>query len=108
MIIYSHACREKCLRSEDPEFPAADGSGVATDDPREPIAGRTLEATAAEELEDSPPSPRRCWMEWSWKQGSDSRTEAARDTLRGERAPAEVRPAAVNTHTHTYTDTHIT
>jgi len=41
--------------------------------------------TADEEAEESPASPRRCWMEWSWKQGSERRTEAARDVLGGEK-----------------------
>lgn len=79
----SHACREKCFRSEDAVFPAAEGMGGATVEPSEPTTGRMEEATAAAVLEESPPSPNRCWMEWSWKQGSESRTEAARETLRG-------------------------
>lgn len=73
------------MRSEDPVFPAADGMGGATDEAREPTTGRAMEATAADGPEESPPSPNRCWMEWSWKQGSDRRTQAARDTLWGDR-----------------------
>ena len=79
----SHACREKCFRSEDAVFPAAEGMGGATVEPSEPTTGRMEEATAAAGLVESPASPNRCWMEWSWKQGSESRTEAARETLRG-------------------------
>lgn len=82
-MLHSHACREKCLRSEEHVFPAADWMGGATVDAREPTTGRAMEAMAADGPEQSPPSPNRCWMEWSWKQGSDSRTEAARDILGG-------------------------
>lgn len=57
--------------------------GGATVDAREPTTGRAMEAMAADGPEQSPPSPNRCWMEWSWKQGSESRTEAARDILGG-------------------------
>lgn len=81
-MFYSHACREKCLRSV---FPA-DRTGGVTDEPKDVTTGRVVaEAAAAEELEDSPPSPNRCWMEWSWKHGSESRTEAAREILWGGR-----------------------
>lgn len=72
----SHACREKCLRSDEPPVPAAEGIAVA---PREPKTGR-VEVMAADEVV-SAPSPNRCWMECSWKQGSDSRTEEAREIL---------------------------
>lgn len=62
-MFHSHACREKCLRSEEAVFPAAVGIGGATDDPMDPTAGRAVEVMAADELEDSAPSPNRCWME---------------------------------------------
>lgn len=75
---HSHACREKCLRSDGP---AAEGMAGVTDDTKDPTTGRAAELSDAAEPEDSPPSPNRCWMEWSWKHGSDSRTLAARDVL---------------------------
>lgn len=78
---YSHVCREKCFRSDEPAFPAAVGMGGATEEAREPTTGRAMGATAADGPDGSPPSPNRCWMECSWKQGSESRTEAARDIL---------------------------
>lgn len=79
---HSHACREKCLRSDGPAAPGAEGMAGATDDTKDPTTGRGVELSSTAGVEDSPPSPNRCWMEWSWKQGSDSRTEAARDVLR--------------------------
>lgn len=72
-VVNSHACREKCFLSK--ELAAAGG---ATEDPEDAEADG-WEATA--DPEDSPGSPRRCWMEWSWKHGSERRTEAARDVL---------------------------
>lgn len=70
------------MRSVEAALPAAEGRGWATDDPRDPTTGRAVEVTAAEELEVSlPPSPNKCWMECSWKQGSESRTDAAREIL---------------------------
>lgn len=67
------------MRSDAPD---AEAIGGVTEDPKDPMTGRALEVTAAAEVDDSPPSPKRCWIEWSWKQGSESRTAAARDVLR--------------------------
>lgn len=67
-------------------FPAAEGIGEATVAPNDPITGRAVVVVmTAEELDESPPSPNSCWMEWSWKQGSESRTEAAREILGREK-----------------------
>lgn len=57
--------------------------GGATDEAREPTTGRLMEATAADAPEESAASPSSSWMEWSWKQGSDRRTDAAREFLTG-------------------------
>ncbi len=84
------------MRSEEPELPAAEGIAGATDDPKDPTTGRAVEVTAAAELLESPPSPNRCWMEWSWKQGSESRTEAARDILNGGKEGVERREKRTN------------
>lgn len=66
------------MRSEGPELPAAEGG--ATEEPKAVRVG----AAPVDEVENSPASPRRCWMECSWKQGSARRTEAARDVLETE------------------------
>lgn len=58
-----YACSEKCLRSD--EVPEAEGIGGATDDPKDPTTGSALEVSTDEDVDDSPPSPNRCWMEWS-------------------------------------------
>ncbi|KAI9514339.1 hypothetical protein NQZ68_034141 [Dissostichus eleginoides] len=64
---------------------AADGIAGVTADPREPITGRDEEEAGSEEEEeeeeDEESSPNRCWMECSWKHGSDSNTEEAREIL---------------------------
>lgn len=66
-------------------FPAESTGGV-TDEAKDVTTGRAAaEPTAAEETVASAASPSRCWMEWSWKQGSESRTEAAREILGGDR-----------------------
>lgn len=83
MFSNSHACREKCFRSE--EFPA-EGTGGTREEPKDPTAGQE---EAARDPEESAGSPRRCWMECSWKQGSDRRTEAARDVLRRDETEEE-------------------
>ena len=56
-MLYSHACREKCLRSDELVCPVAEGMGGAIDDPKAPTTGQAAEAPAAEEPEDPPPLP---------------------------------------------------
>ncbi|KAF3855549.1 hypothetical protein F7725_016272 [Dissostichus mawsoni] len=67
--------------------------------PGEEEAGSDEEEEEEEEKEDEESSPNRCWMECSWKHGSDSNTEEAREILgeEGEKDPTKGQSAEADT-----------